>query len=156
MTASAPLIIGAAERLALLQLRQAAASAPVDIAALMAAMQTPDGKAAHRAHMTAQTVQIPGPWPFFVTLSIETGHPVGACRHMSMSILRKGRVPHPAAVWLVAEELGFSGGLDACRVWLDDLSDEHGGVAINVAQPLLVLPAESDGLNQGKPAPDLV
>jgi hypothetical protein len=89
--------------------------------------------------MNAQTVVIPGPWQFFVVFTIETGHPAGTCRHMSLSIRRKDRVPSPAAVWMVAEELGFSGGLLACSAWLERLSD--GGIAINVAQPLAVGPA---------------
>jgi hypothetical protein len=55
---------------------------------------------------------------------------------MSMSIVREGRVPHPDAVWLVAAELGFAGGLDACQTWVEDLRD--GGHAINVLQPLSV------------------
>ena len=84
--------------------------------------------------MTAQTIRIDGPWPFFVTFSIETGQPVGPCRHMSMSIRREDRVPHPDAVWLIAAELGFVGGLDSCQAWPERLND--GGTAINVIQPI--------------------
>jgi hypothetical protein len=70
--------------------------------------------------------------------SIETGHVVGACRHMSMSIVRVGRVPSQEAVWMVAEQLGFSGGLTACTAWPEKVSD--GVTAINVVQPLSVRP----------------
>lgn len=92
--------------------------------------------------MTAQSIRIQGPWPFFVTFWIETNHPVGTCRHMSMSITRDNRVPSPAAVWLIAEVLGFAGGLEACRQWPEELSD--GGTAINIVQPLSVTEAARD------------
>lgn len=134
--ASAPLLLTteAVERLH--RLRAFAAKRPVDIQVVSEMMKHPGPMAQHRKQMTAQTVVIPGPWPFFVTFSIETGQPVGPCRHMSMSIKRDGRVPHPAALWLIAEELGFSGGLETCKVWPEDLSD--GGKAINILQPVSV------------------
>jgi hypothetical protein len=138
---SAPLLIGDDVRAELAKLRTSAADKPVDMPALIEQLKTKDGRRRHKDAMTRQTVIIPGPWPFYVTYSIETGHPCGTCRHMSMSIGRKDRVPHPVGVWMVAEELGFSGGLGACVVWPEPLSD--GGVAINVVQPLPVAPASA-------------
>jgi hypothetical protein len=132
----APLIITPEVLADLHKLRDVAARKPVSIPELMRVIKTPRGERMHRERMTAQTVLIPGPWEFFVTFSIETGHPSGTCRHMSMSIMRDKRVPHPAAIWMVAAELGFSGGLEACKVWPEDLSDR--GVAINLIQPLSV------------------
>ena len=83
--------------------------------------------------MTDQSVPIP--MAFVVTYSIEYNHPGGrTARHMSMSVMRDGRVPHPAGVWMVCEELGFHGSLRECTVWLEDLSD--GGSAVNVVQLL--------------------
>jgi hypothetical protein len=38
---------------------------------------------------------------------------------------------------MMCEELGFVGGLGACAVWQEDLSD--GEKAVNVAQPLSVV-----------------
>jgi hypothetical protein len=133
----APLIITPEVTARLHRLRDFAASRPVDMPPLMEAIKSPDGMRRHKKRMNAQTVRIDGPWPFFVTFSIETNHPGGTMRHMSMSIMREDRAPHPAGVWMVAEELGFSGGLDACQVWLEDLSD--GGKAVNVVQPLAVM-----------------
>ena len=140
--ASAPLILTADVRAALQALRRRAADKPVDVVRLMQAIRAQEGERRHRAQMTAQTVAIPGPWPFFVTFSVETGHPAGTCRHMSMSVMREGRVPHPNAAWMVAEDLGFQGGLSACRMWPESLSD--GGTAINLVQPIAVQPATGD------------
>lgn len=141
MVVAAPLFIDDDVRANLAKLREAAAAKPVDMPKLREALKTPAGVRRYREAMTKQTVIIPGPWPFYVTFSIETGHPAGTCRHMSMSIMRKDRVPHPVGAWVVAGELGFAGGYDACGVWTEDLLD--GGVAINVVQPLAVRPASA-------------
>ncbi len=130
-----PLIMGAVQSAALADLRRRAAAAPVHVPDLLERLKTPIGERAHRKQMTAQTVEIP--ISFLVTFSIETGHPAGTCRHMSMSVGREGRVPHPEAVWMIAEELGFAGGLAACKTWREDLRGH--GVAINVIQPLAVM-----------------
>lgn len=132
---SAPLIIQPDDISRLHRLRDFAAKRPVNIQELMISIKTEDGEREHRKRMTAQTVVMAhGPWDFFVTFSIETGQPAGVCRHMSMSIKRDDRVPSVAAVLLIAEQMGFVGGLEACRVWLEDLSD--GGKAVNIVQPV--------------------
>jgi hypothetical protein len=128
------LLLGAEERAALDTLRQIAAERPVDVRRLMATIAQTGIKAEHMQRMTAQTVRIPA--NFAVTFSIETGHRAGTCRHMSMSVGAPGRVPNAEALWLVAEALGFTGGLDACTLWKEDLQGH--GLAINVVQPLAV------------------
>ena len=131
----APLIMTDDVRAALESLRARAALAPVDVRSLKDQIATAQGDRTHRQQMNRQTVVIPGPWPFYVTFSIETGHPAGACRHMSMSIRRAGRVPHPAAVEMVAAMLGFVGGMkDYTLAWPEKLSD--GGTAINIIQEI--------------------
>jgi hypothetical protein len=132
--ADAPLIITPEVRAQLQKLRALAARQPTDIIDVMRLIKTPRGKQQHKERMTAQSIRIPGPWDFIVTFSLETGHPAGTCRHMSMSIMREGRVPHPTGLLLVAEDLGFSGDMEACLVWTEDLSD--GGKAINMLQPI--------------------
>jgi hypothetical protein len=131
---TAPLIISQSVTASLRQLRETAATKPVEMLTLSRRLATAKGKKAHVEQMKAQTVEITGPWPFLVTFSIETGHPCGLARHMSMSIRRRGRVPSPEAVWMVAEILGFAGGIDACRSWPEDLAGH--GVAINLLQPV--------------------
>lgn len=128
------LLIGPDEQLKLATLRELASQHPVDMTTLMEALKHPAGKAFHRSRMSAQTVSIPT--YYLVTFSIETGHPAGTCRHMSMSVRTEGRVPHPHAVWMVAEVLGFVGGLDQCVHWMEDL--EGHGLAINLVQPVSV------------------
>lgn len=130
-------LIGTDDVARLKGLRELAAASPINIKELMVAFQSAEGKLQHKQRMEVQTVVLRhGPFDFFVTFSIETAQPCGTCRHMSMSIMRKGTVPSTAAVWLVAEELGFSGGLTACSTWFEDLTD--GGVAVNVIQPISV------------------
>lgn len=135
-----PLILGPAELAELAALRDLAARHPVDMKVLMEALKHRAGKAAHKHQMTSQSV--PLPTDYLVTFSIETGHPVGACRHMSMSVGKKGRLPNPHAMWMVAEQLGFIGGLEACMHWLETL--EGHGEAVNLVQPLSTVPAHHD------------
>jgi hypothetical protein len=133
---SALLVIGTEQREALALLRGRASENPVDIVALLQNIRTPEGKKRHKAQMNTQSLFLPT--DFLVTFSIETGHGAGTCRHMSMSVGRPDRVPHPAAVWMVAEELGFVGGLDQCMHYIEQL--EGHGEAVNVIQPVSVMP----------------
>jgi hypothetical protein len=130
-----PLIIGETQKRDLRILRERAALDPVDALAVLELVKTPAGKGELLEHMRALTILIPA--GYMVTFSIETGHPAGVCRHMSMSSPRRHHVPTPDAVWMVCEELGFVDGLGACKVWLEDLDD--GEKAVNVAQPLSVI-----------------
>ncbi len=125
------LLIGQAEREAIAAVIQLAEANPVDIPLLLKRLTTHDGKREHRAQMTRQSIALPVTW--LVTYSIETGHPAGKCRHMSMSCGSADRVPNQHALWMVAEELGFRGGLVACTVWPERLRGH--GTAINVVQP---------------------
>lgn len=129
-----PLLIGPEERKKLVALRELAAAHPVDMPALMRRLETPAGKAAHKRQMTKQSVAIPA--DFLVTFSIETGHPAGTCRHLSMSVGREGRVPSPEAIAMVAAELGFVGALETQIIWLEELQGH--GKAVNVVQPLSI------------------
>lgn len=128
---STPLIIDDAIRAQLHTLRKLAEANPVDMPPLLARLTTPEGKAAHKAQMTQQSVEIP--LAYLVTFSIERDHPCGTCRHMSMSVAREGRVPNEFALWMVAAELGFWGSLKECTLWSEHLLGH--GVAINVVQP---------------------
>ena len=134
MAASAPLIISNTVKRKLGRLRAQANQRPIDVRVMMEEIKTPGGDHRHRSRISDQTVEIPGPWPFRVTFSIENGHPVGTCRHMSMSIRRENRVPSPEAVWIIAEELGFIGSLALCRTYPEDLEDNN--KAINIVQPV--------------------
>lgn len=126
------LLIGPEQKAALSALRDLAARHPVDMLWLMPRIKKAKHRKAHLAQMTRQSVPIPT--RYMVTLSIETGHPGGTMRHMSMSSLAEGLLPRPEAVWMVAEELGFVGEIEQCQVWVEDLSD--GGKAVNLVQPL--------------------
>lgn len=130
----APLIIGLTARAAIAGLIAKANADPIDMPAVLKQVATAEGRVAHMQHMHDLTIEIAGPWPWLVTFSIERGHPAGVCRHMSVSIDRPERVPNEHAVWMIAQEFGFKGGLDACRIWLEDPAGH--GRAINVVQPI--------------------
>lgn len=134
----AALVIGTAQREAMAALRARASAHPVHMPAVLEQLKTQEGRQAHMKRMAMLTVALPT--AFMLTFSIDTGHPVGTCRHMSLSATRRGRAPTPAALWMVAEELGFVGGLNACTVWKEDIGD--GAVAINVIQPVSVTAPE--------------
>lgn len=129
---SRALIIGTVEKAALAVLRELAAANPINIDQLKAVLKLPAGKTAHMRQMNRQTVEIP--MGFVVALSIEIGHPFGTGRHMSVSVDSRSKVPHPAAVGMIAEELGFVGFPAHCHIWPEQM--EHRGAAINVLQPL--------------------
>ena len=114
-------------------LRELAEANPVNVVGLVERLKIPENQKYHTAQMDRQSIEIP--LAYMVTFSIEHGHPVGPCRHMSMSVNRRGRVPSPAGLWMVAEKLGFWGGLPDCiAVWAEDLPAH--GKAMNVVQPV--------------------
>lgn len=131
----APLLITSEIKAKFAKMREVAESLPIDIKELMETIKVPALRAQHMRKMRLQTVEIPGPYAFYVTYSVEDGHPVGRCRHLSMSIDREGRVPSTAAVWMVAGDFGFTGELCTCEaIWVEDLSD--GGKAVNLVQKM--------------------
>lgn len=129
-----PLIIGEAQRAAFCELRDRAAADPLDVREVLELIKTPEGKRRHMERMANFTIDVP--MAYAVTFTIEIGHPAGPCRHMSMSSHRRGKTPTPEAVWMIAEEFGFIGGLRQCSVWPEDIG--AGDKAVNVVQPLAV------------------
>jgi hypothetical protein len=136
----AALLIGPDQIAALHDLRDRAAAAPVNMRGLGERLSTAEGKAAHVAQMTAQSIELPV--GVLVCFSIETGHPCGTARHMSMSV--KGKLPPIPVAWMIAAELGFGGAEDfsACTVWRENLAGH--GEAINAVQPLDVQSSEGN------------
>lgn len=137
---STPLIIGPKEQVALAELRRKALEDPINMTGLTEALKLPKIKAQHMKRMGALSIDIP--FGFVVTFSIETNHPSGAMRHMSMSSPVAGKVPSPEGAWMVAEELGFIGSLSQCTLWFESLTRGPGPKqqAINIVQPLRMMP----------------
>ena len=103
-----PLILDATIHAQIRDLCEFAATQPIDMTTLKARLDTPEGKAAQASRqMSRQTISIP--FAYLATFSIETGHPCGTCRHLSMSAQREGRVVNFPALWLVAEQLRILG-----------------------------------------------
>ena len=94
--------------------------------------------AAHRARLLRQSLVIRAGSDYMVTFSIETGHPVGMCRHVSVSRVRDASQSLPAVqiVWALAQLLGFTGCICECVCFPEQL--ENGGQAINVVQVVAV------------------
>lgn len=145
------LIITGETRGRLQKLMARAASRPVNMLRLGAVLATPDGKLRHIDQMTEQSVGVHD--GYLVTYSVETGHPCGTCRHMSVSVDAPDKLPSMEAVWMLAEELGFEAGLQRCTIYLEDLPNRKAG-AVNVLQPFeTVLPraAANEGVPTGAP-----
>jgi hypothetical protein len=142
----ASLFIGPLQRALLESLRIAAQARPIHMPTLAQTMKTREGMTQYRAQMREQTITLPGRWDWIASFSIETGHPCGTARHLSVSIDRPQRVPRLEAVWMIARELGFTGAdVTACAgVWFEDLAD--GGKAINVLQ-VIDEPAATVGIS---------
>jgi len=131
---SRAVVIGAAERTALAELRRRASARPVDIRTVARTLALPEGRNRHQAAMEAQSTMIPR--DFIVTFTIESGHPVGVCRHLTVSTAARDALPCPVAVWTIAEALGFVGGLHACHGWLETFPLR--GAGLNLVQPLRI------------------
>lgn len=58
----------------------------------------------------------------------------GVLRHLSVSIDLPGRVPHPAAVQMIMEEIGFILPLAKCQSWVEPCGNDRR--AVNVVEPL--------------------
>lgn len=106
---------------------------PVDMTTLAERFKDPQKREHHRAQMERQTIHIPVAYD--VTYSIEHGQPFGPARHMSMSSRNPGRMPHPVAMWMIAQEFGFWGDLEKLQgMWPEHLS--NGQTAINIIQKI--------------------
>lgn len=126
-----PLVIDEEVRSQIKACIELAQANPVDMPTLMERLKDPLKKEHHMAQMTRQTVKIP--FAYMVTFSVERGHGIGECRHMSMSVQREGRIPNPVGVWMIAKEFGFWGELNECEaIWEEDLQGH--GKAINIVQ----------------------
>ena len=63
--------------------------------------------------------------------------PAGICRHLSVSVERKGMLPHEAAVAMIAEAFGFTAFPPrAGRVWVEEFEPGHHAInVVEVAEP---------------------
>lgn len=124
------LLIGPEERALLVNLRSRAEDRPINLTAMTEETKTSEGMRKHLAHLLDQTIVVP--LNYLVTFSIEVGHPGGPARHVSVSLEKK--LPNKLAIWMIAEELGFAGGLEACdKIWPEKIHNRS-GVAINLLQ----------------------
>jgi len=110
------LVIGPEEKEKLKKLKETAEANVLSFQTLMSG--TPIGDNPNHA------IYIPA--DFRVVYSVEEQpNPLGRCRHLSVSVSREGRVPHPASLKMIAEELGFRN--DAMVDFAMYQQLEHGG-----------------------------
>jgi hypothetical protein len=63
--------------------------------------------------------------------------PAGLCRHLSVSVKKRGKLPSPEAMKMLAEEFGFTSGWPPSRgrVWLEEFEPNHHAVNILELEP---------------------
>ena len=74
------------------------------------------------------------PFGFSVTLTHEEHRPGIVCRHLSVSVDRAGKGPHPLAVQEIMSKFGFANPLGELVCWDEPLDQDR--FAINVVEPL--------------------
>lgn len=79
------------------------------------------------------SVGITIPLGYDVAVSFEQQPPpVGLCMHLSISVKRKGKVPHDQAVRVIAREFGMF--IRDRVVWLEEFQPGH--YAVNIVEPI--------------------
>lgn len=126
------LLLGEAERAALLDLRTRAEANPIDGLAAIERAKTPEGLRDHVQTMQGQSITLPP--DTLVFFSVETGHPGGPARHLSVSDGRPGRVPSVEAISMIGELLGIVGGPEAWDLTWPVKIPNRSGIAISVIQ----------------------
>jgi len=64
----------------------------------------------------------------------EQPEPIGLCKHLSVSVALKNRVPNFTAVMMVMQEFGFKNKLTDCILFTENFGDGN-QVAVNVIEP---------------------
>jgi hypothetical protein len=125
------LVIGETEKAKIAELRQTAAANVMDAAA----MRTASGKDIRAYRQMMEELSIELPRGFLVTYSHDRHpDPYGVVRHISVSVDRANRVPHPAAVDMILEAFGMQPIGESVSVWIEDVGKRE--KAINVVQRL--------------------
>lgn len=130
-----PLVIGPEEKARIEALKERAAARVRDAKADLEAAP----EAVRQSNFEVATIALPV--GFQVTYTHER-QPVGLCQHLSVSVDKRGKTPHPAAVDMILEAFGMKPlNLGAfgrqvrprhSAVWLEEF--EPGMTAVNVVQ----------------------
>ena len=121
------LVIGQTERARIAELRTLAAANPIDPLTAQAAAEK--DMAAFRDFMGNMAVELPV--GYHVAYSHER-QPIGVCHHISISVDRAGKVPHPAAVEMILGEFGMAPMGQSVCLWIEDVGPTI--KAINIVQ----------------------
>lgn len=126
-----------------------AALQPVYMPTLEKRLENPRQRAAHRKLVTDLSIVLATcrPHPLQLCYTIETGHPCGVARHLSVSVVSEERLlPTPFLMETLMPLFGFFGDLSDTTSYVDRLS--VGGCALNLLQPVLAITEPPPG---GKP-----
>jgi hypothetical protein len=125
----AALVIGAEERLAILQLRLLAEANPFDIAQAeaLAARAIDD----YRAWMETMSLVLPVGYQVTYSREIQS---FGLCDHISVSVARRDMLPSPEAMELILEAFGMqpAGAHVTANIWVESVA--VGLRAVNIVQ----------------------
>lgn len=113
------LLIGAEERQKIAELRAFAAANVQDAKHVMDTTREPAAEAAHRDMMDMHSIELPV--GYHVTYSHER-QPPGLCVHISISVDRPNKMPHPAAVETILEAFGMQPIKGSPGIWIEDIN----------------------------------
>ena len=121
------LLIGPDEKAKIAELRAFAEANPLDPVSVIALAAENLDNVRDVMHMYSIDVPI----GFHVTYSQEN-QPPGLCHHLSVSIDRADKMPHPETVEMILQEFGMEPIAQSINVWIEDVDDVT--KAINIAQ----------------------
>jgi hypothetical protein len=111
------LLIGPEERVAIAKLRLLAEANPFDPQRVIEAAER--DMAAYRAWMDGLSITLPS--GYWVTYSHED-QPCGRCHHISISVDRPNKMPHPEAVQMILREFEMKPIGDSLQIWIEHVS----------------------------------
>jgi hypothetical protein len=122
------LLIGDTERAAIADLKERAQSRVTVVNATTAELMVNVGDEVRAANM-AFTIYLPAGYKVTYTLEDQ---PVGRIEHISISVMRPGKMPNPVAVDMILREFGMRPLADSDSMWIEAFEPRH--EAINIAQ----------------------
>lgn len=87
-----------------------------------------------QTNVIAQDFTMDIPLGYRVTYTVED-QPIGLCKHLSVSVPKRGKSPHPLAVQEIMKLFKFDRPLEQCKIWTEEY--EKGFTAVNVVEPVM-------------------
>jgi hypothetical protein len=126
-----PLIINEPIRSAIRALREKASANPTPLGRIKELAARGLDPADSLYPFADQTLDLP--FGYRVTYTVDQ-QPTAFCRHLSVSVAQRGKVPSIEAVRMLAQEFGFLNELEHCVIFTETFDPGHR--AINIVEPL--------------------